>query len=72
MPYDGPVTMARPRGDGAAVTVFSDDLRLIDRYEIESGEHCDDALRMHHQRPLDLVLLLSVRAPWTMCSSPGE
>ena len=76
MPYDGPVTMARPRillvgGDRAAVAVLGDYLRRSDRYEIGSIEYCDDALRLLQQRPVDLVLLLSVRAPWTMWSSPG-
>lgn len=35
-----------------------------DDYEVETVEHCDDALALLLRRPCDVVLLLSLRAPW--------
>jgi CheY-like chemotaxis protein len=37
-----------------------------DRYEIESVEYCDDALAVLERRRFDVVLVLSLHAPWTM------
>jgi len=35
-----------------------------DDYEVESVEYCDDALTVLLRQPFDLVLVLSLRAPW--------
>jgi|SRR5580765_3650346 CheY-like chemotaxis protein len=38
-------------------------------YQIETIEYCDDALAVLRRRPFDLVLLLSLRAPWRTWAS---
>src|SRR2546425_700621 len=36
----------------------------VEAYEVETIFYCDDALAMLLHRPFDLVLVLSLRAPW--------
>src|SRR5262245_34186743 len=61
--------MARRRillvgGNSLVVALFRDYFHLGDKYEIETIEYCDDALALLLHRPFDLVLVLSLRAPW--------
>jgi DNA-binding NtrC family response regulator len=41
-------------------------------YQIESLDHCDDALMALRQQPFDLVLVLSLNAPWRAWPSLSE
>jgi hypothetical protein len=41
-------------------------------YEIETLDHCDDALMALRQQPFDLVLVLSLNAPWRAWPSLSE
>jgi DNA-binding NtrC family response regulator len=52
-------------GDSLVVAALRDYFRVChgDDYKVESVEYCDDALATL-SRPVDLVLLLSLRAPW--------
>jgi DNA-binding NarL/FixJ family response regulator len=43
-----------------------------DNYEIETLAYCDDALRALRQESFDLVLVLSVNAPWRAWPSLSE
>jgi DNA-binding NtrC family response regulator len=63
--------MARRRvllvgGDSGVVAALREYFHVChgDDYEVESIEYCDDALTTLLRRPFDLVLLLSLRAPW--------
>ncbi len=40
-----------------------------DDYEVETIDYCEDALTVLLRRPFDLVLLLSLNAPWRTWSS---
>jgi CheY-like chemotaxis protein len=53
-------------GDHPVVAVCSEYLRLRlgGSYEVESIEYCDDALMVLRQQPFDLILVLSLGAPW--------
>src|SRR2546425_8284593 len=50
--------------DSGVVEVLREYFHHGDDYEVESVEYCDDALSTLLRRPFDLVLLLSLRAPW--------
>ena len=41
-------------------------------YQIETLDYCDDALMALRQQPFDLVLVLSVNAPWRAWPSLSE
>jgi DNA-binding NtrC family response regulator len=51
-------------GDSQVVAVIREYLDLDENLEVETVEYCDDALKLIMHRPFDLVLLLSLRAPW--------
>jgi CheY-like chemotaxis protein len=61
--------MARPRillvgGDPFVVAMLSEHVHHGDRYDLESAQYCDDALALLQARRFDLVLILSLHAPW--------
>ena len=52
-------------GDSGAVTVCRDVFRGFQRdYQVETADYCDDALTLLMRRSFDVVLVLSLRAPW--------
>jgi DNA-binding NarL/FixJ family response regulator len=51
-------------GDSLVVAVFRDYFHLDGKYEVETIEYCDDALALLLRRRFDVVLVLSLRAPW--------
>src|SRR5262245_8804039 len=62
--------MARPRillvgGHPLLAAMLTDYFHHEDRYEVDSGAYCDDALAVLQRRRCDLVLVLSLRVPWT-------
>lgn len=66
--------MARRRvllvgGDSLVVAVLRDYFHLDGKYEVETIEYCDDALALLLRRPFDVVLLLTLRAPWRTWAS---
>jgi DNA-binding NtrC family response regulator len=71
--------MARRRvllvgGDSEVVSLFREYCHLDENHEVETVEYCDDALDLIVRRSFDLVLLLSLRAPWRtwpILSSPA-
>jgi hypothetical protein len=46
--------------------------RLAGNYRVETLDYCDDALMALRQQPFDLVLVLSVNAPWRAWPSLSE
>ena len=61
--------MARPRillvgGHPLVAAMFTEHLHHDGRYELESVLYCDDALAVLQRRRFDLVLVLSLQAPW--------
>jgi DNA-binding NtrC family response regulator len=59
-------------GDPGVVAVSRDYFHHGDDYEVESVEYCDDALTTLLRQPFDLVLVLSLRAPWRTWPSLSE
>jgi CheY-like chemotaxis protein len=52
-------------GDSGVVAVIDQYFRECHGdYEVESIEYCDDALILLRRSPFDLVLILSLNAPW--------
>lgn len=51
-------------GHPLLVSMFTEHLHHRDRYELESVQYCDDALGVLQGQPFDLVLVLSLHAPW--------
>ena len=45
---------------------------LVDDYELETVECCDEAMTTLLRQPFDLVLLLSLRVRWTRNIAPVE
>jgi hypothetical protein len=41
-------------------------------YQIEARDYCDDALMALRQQPFDLILMLSINAPWRAWPSLSE
>lgn len=41
-------------------------------YQMDTRDYCDDALNVLRQQPFDLVLVLSLNAPWRAWPSLGE
>ena len=59
-------------GDSADVAVYRELFRSFQRdYEVETADHCDDALTLLLRRSFDVVLVLSLRAPWRKFASFG-
>ena len=66
--------MATPRillvgGSSQVAAMFNEHLRRGGRYEVASVAYCDHALAMLQRRQIDVVLILSLRVPWTMWPS---
>ena len=62
--------MARPRlllvgGHPQVAAMLTDYLVQNDRYELEAVAYCDEGLAVLQRRRVDVVLVLSLHAPWT-------
>lgn len=57
-------------GDTAWSRVYRDIFRTLERdYQVETADYCDDALTLLMRSSFDVVLVLSLRAPWGKFSS---
>ena len=73
-PCEEPARMARPSlllvgGNPPVAAMLTDYLLQNDRYEVEAVAYCDRALAVLRRRRVDVVLVLSLHAPWTIWPS---